>query len=154
MLVIKQALSEELINKTRELFIEYANYLDINLDFQNFDEELTTLPGKYAPPEGCLLLAFYEDKLAGCVGVRKFKNEICEMKRLYIRPEFRSKNIGKALSKAIILKAKEIGYRSMRLDTLPFMLEAINLYSSLGFKKITPYRYNPFEDAVFFELKL
>ncbi|NVM37012.1 MAG: GNAT family N-acetyltransferase [Candidatus Lokiarchaeota archaeon] len=154
MLVIKQALSEELINKTRALFIEYADYLDINLDFQNFEEELKTLPGNYAPPEGCLLLAFYNDNLAGCVGVRKFKNEICEMKRLYIRPDFRKKNIGKALSKAIILKAKEIGYRSMRLDTLPFMREAINLYSSLGFKEITPYRYNPFKDVEFFELKL
>ncbi len=154
MLVIRQAISEELINKTRELFIEYANYLDINLDFQDFDEELKTLPGNYAPPEGCLLLAFYNDKLAGCVGVRKFKNEICEMKRLYIRPDFRKKNIGKTLSKVITLKAKEIGYRSMRLDTLPFMREAINLYSSLGFKEITPYRYNPFEGAVYFEMKL
>jgi len=153
-LVIKQALSEELINKTRELFIEYANYLDINLDFQNFEEELKTLPGNYAPPEGCLLLAFYNNKLAGCVGLRKFKNEICEMKRLYVRLDYQKKNIGRALSKAIILRAKEIGYQFMRLDTLPFMLEAINLYTSLGFKEIAPYRHNPIEGAKFFELNL
>lgn len=154
MLVIKQAISKDLIKITRDLFIEYANYLDINLDFQNFDEELDNLPGNYAPPEGCLLLAFSEDKVAGCVGLRKFKNNICEMKRLYVRSDFRNKNIGKALLKAIILKAKDIGYQSIRLDTLPFMREAINLYLSLGFKKIHPYRYNPFEDAVFFELQL
>ena len=153
-LVIKQASSEELINKSRELFIEYANYLDINLDFQNFEEELKTLPGNYAPPEGCLLLAFYNNKLAGCVGLRKFKNEICEMKRLYVRLDYQKKNIGRALSKAIILRAKEIGYQFMRLDTLPFMLEAINLYTSLGFKEIAPYRHNPIEGAKFFELNL
>ena len=154
MLVIKQALTEELIKQARELFIEYANYLEIDLSFQNFKEELKTLPGKYAPPEGCILLAFYNERITGCVSVRKLQVDICEMKRLYVRPEYRRKSIGKALSKAIILKAKEIGYRSMRLDTLPFMQEAINLYLSLGFKEITPYRYNPFEDTVFFELKL
>ena len=154
MLVIKQVLSEELIKQTRELFIEYAKYLGFNLNFQDFDEELKALPGSYAPPEGCILLAFYKDKLAGCVGVRKFKDDICEMKRLYVRPEFRRKNIGKALSKSIIEVACKIGYRYMRLDTLPHMKEAITLYQSLGFKEIKPYRYNPFERAKFFELKL
>jgi len=154
MLVIKQALSEELINQTRVLFKEYANYLGFDLNFQNFDEELKLLPGNYSPPEGCILLAFYKDKLAGCVGLRKFKDDICEMKRLYVRPEFRRKKIGKNLSKAIIHKAKKIGYKFMRLDTLPFMNEAISLYLSLGFKQIKPYRHNPFEDAKFFELKL
>ncbi|MFX1500161.1 MAG: GNAT family N-acetyltransferase [Promethearchaeota archaeon] len=154
MIIIKQAISEDLIQKIQELFLEYANYLNINLDFQNFDEELRTLPGNYAPPEGCLLLAYYENRLAGCVGLRKFKNDICELKRLYIRSDFRKKKIGKTLSEAIILKAKEIGYRLIRLDTLSFMKEAINLYLSLGFKIIPPYRYNPFEDAIFFELQL
>ncbi|MFX1308619.1 MAG: GNAT family N-acetyltransferase [Promethearchaeota archaeon] len=154
MLVIKQALSEELIKQTRELFIEYANYLGIDLDFQDFDEELKALPGSYAPPEGCILLAFYKDKLVGCVGVRKFEDDICEMKRLYVRPEFRRKDIGKVLSKSIIEAACKIGYKHMRLDTLPQMKEAIALYQSLGFKEIEPYRYNPFEGAKFFELKL
>lgn len=154
MVEIKESLSEELIRKTRELFIEYVNYLGFDLSFQNFDEELKTLPGNYAPPEGSLLLGFYEGKLAGCVGLRKFKEEICEMKRLYVRPKYRRKNIGRILSKAIINKAYEIGYKFMRLDTLPFMKEAISLYLSLGFKEIKPYCYNPFEGAKFFELEL
>jgi ribosomal protein S18 acetylase RimI-like enzyme len=154
MLEIKQALSEDFLQLTREIFIEYANSLGINLDFQNFDDELKTLPDNYGPPEGCVLLAFYKDNLAGCVGLRKFKAGICEMKRLYVRPEFRRKKIGTALSKSIIEAACKIGYRYMRLDTLPQMKEAITLYQSLSFKEIKPYRYNPFEGAKFFELKL
>ncbi len=154
MLVFKQALTEKQIKRTQKLFIEYANYLGIDLNFQNFKEELKTLPGHYSPPEGCILLAYYEDKLVGCVAVRKFQDDVCEMKRLYIRPKYRRKNIGKGLSTAIIHKAKEIGYKYMRLDTLPFMKEAITLYLALGFKEITPYRYNPFENAKFYELKL
>jgi GNAT superfamily N-acetyltransferase len=154
MLLIREASSEECINQIRELFIEYADYLNFDLSFQNFDLELNRLPLNYTEPSGCLLLAFYDDKLAGCVGLRKLKNDICEMKRLYVRPEFRRKKIGLALSKAVINKAKEIGYIYMRLDTLPFMKEAITLYSSLGFKEITPYRYNPIDNAKFYELKL
>ncbi|MFX1328328.1 MAG: GNAT family N-acetyltransferase [Promethearchaeota archaeon] len=154
MLVIKQATSEEHINLIRELFMEYANCLDFDLDFQDFEEELKKLPGDYAPPDGCILLAFYNDELAGCVGLRKFEDEKCEMKRLYVRPKFRKKNIGKILSKEIIQKSKQIGYKYMRLDTLPFMKDAIKLYIALGFKEIPAYRYNPFENAKFFELKL
>jgi len=154
MLVIKPASTEKLIKKTRKLFIEYANYLAIDLDFQNFKKELNSLPGNYAPPEGCILLAYYKGKITGCVGVRKFQDDICEMKRLYVRPKFRRQDIGKSLSHSIINKAKEIGYKYMRLDTLPFMKEAIKLYSNLGFREIAPYRYNPFEGAKFFELKL
>jgi GNAT superfamily N-acetyltransferase len=154
MLVIREASSEESINQIRELFIEYADYLNIDLSFQNFDLELKSLPLNYTEPSGCLLLAFYDNKLAGCVGLRKFRNDICEMKRLYVRPLFRRKKIGRALSKAIINKAKEIGYNYMRLDTLTFMKEAISLYSSLGFKEITQYRYNPIDNAKFYELKL
>jgi len=154
MLLIKQALTGELIKQVRELFIEYANYLNIDLSFQNFKEELKALPGDYAPPDGCILLAYYNDKLTGCVGVRKLNDNICEMKRLYVRPAFRKKNIGKELSNAIIQKAKEIGYKFMRLDTLPFMREAIALYLSLGFQEIASYRYNPFEGAKFYEIKL
>jgi len=154
MLVIKQALTEKQIKHTQKLFIEYANYLGIDLNFQNFKEELKTLPGNYSPPEGCILLAYYKDKLVGCVAVRKLQDDVCEMKRLYIRPKYRRISIGKALSTAIIHNAKEIGYKYMRLDTLPFMKEAITLYLALGFKEITPYRYNPFENAKFYELKL
>lgn len=154
MLFIKRALTEELVMRVRELFIEYVNYLDIDLSFQNFNEELNALPGDYSQPDGCILLAYYNNKLTGCVAVRKFKDDVCEMKRLYVRPEFRKKNIGKELSNAIIQTAKKIGYKHMRLDTLPFMKEAINLYLSLGFKEIAPYRYNPFEGAKYYELKL
>jgi len=154
MLEIRQAFSEESYKVIKEIFIEYANYLMIDLDFQNFDDELNTLPGHYAPPEGCILLAYYKRKIAGCVAVRPFKDNICEMKRLYVCPKYRRKKIGKKLSKAIIQKAKNIGYKYMRLDTLPFMKAALKLYYSLGFKEITPYRYNPIDGAQFFELKL
>jgi ribosomal protein S18 acetylase RimI-like enzyme len=154
MLEIKQALSEDLYQATSVIFIEYANSLGINLDFQNFDDELKTIPSNYGPPEGCVLLAFHKNNLAGCVGVRKFKDGICEMKRLYVRPEFRRKKIGITLSKSIIEASCKIGYKYMRLDTLPQMKEAIALYQSLGFKEIKPYRYNPFEGAKFFELSL
>jgi ribosomal protein S18 acetylase RimI-like enzyme len=154
MLVIKQALTEKQNKHAKNLFIEYTNHLGIDLNFQNFKEELRTFPGHYTPPEGCVLLAYYKNKPVGCVALRKFKDDICEMKRLYIRPKFRRKNIGKTLSTTIIQKSKEMGYKFMRLDTLPFMKEAINLYLALGFEEIQPYRYNPIENSKFYELKL
>ena len=154
MLEIKQASSKELIEQTTELFKEYANYLDIDLAFQNFNEELESLPGDYSLPEGCLLLAFYKNKLVGCVALRKFDEGMCEMKRLYVRLEYRGKGIGKALAKQILNTARKLGYAHMRLDTLPFMKEAITLYLSLGFKEIVSYRYNPYKGAKFFELQL
>lgn len=154
MLEIKQVTSKERIEQASELFKEYSNYLNIDLEFQNFNEELESLPGDYSLPEGCLLLAFYKNKLAGCVALRKFDEGMCEMKRLYIRPGYRGKGIGKVLAKQILNTARKLGYTHMRLDTLPFMKEAITLYLSLGFKEIDPYRYNPYEGAKFFELKL
>ncbi len=154
MLEIKQASSKELIGQASELFKEYANYLNIDLEFQNFNEELESLPRDYSLPEGCLLLAFYKNKLAGCVALRKFDEGICEMKRLYVRLGYRGKGIGKALAKQILNTARKLGYTHMRLDTLPFMKEAITLYLSLEFKEIDPYCYNPYECAKFFELKL
>jgi len=154
MLEIKQIISKEQIEQASELFKEYANYLNNDLEFQNFNEELESLPGDYSLPEGCLLLAFYKNKLAGCVALRKFDEGMCEMKRLYVRSGYRGKGIGKALAKQILNTARKLGYTHMRLDTLPFMKEAITLYLSLGFKEIDPYRYNPYEGAKFFELKL
>ena len=154
MLEIIEASSKNSIKYTRELFIEYADYLGIDLEFQNFDDELKTLLGDYAPPNGCILLAFFNKELAGCVALRPYKDKICEMKRLYVRQMYRGKGIGKALSKIIIEKATNISFYHMRLDTLPYMKEAITLYLSLGFKEIKPYRYNPFEDAKFFEIDL
>jgi GNAT superfamily N-acetyltransferase len=154
MIEILQASSEDLIEQTRAIFKEYADDLCIDLCFQNFTEELENLPGDYGPPNGCIYLAYYEDKLVGCVALRKFEGNICEMKRLYVRPRYRGKKIGKELSRAIIKKALEIGYTHMRLDTLDFMTEAITLYRSLGFKEIDTYRYNPLEGVKFFELDL
>lgn len=140
--------------EVRKLFEEYSSSLEISLDFQNFELELANLPGDYAPPEGCLLMAVWEGAIAGCVGLRKFSPSICEMKRLYSRPRFRSLGIGRALCEAVISKARKIGYQRMRLDTLPSMETARGLYASFGFREIEPYRYNPVEGTSFMELLL
>jgi ribosomal protein S18 acetylase RimI-like enzyme len=146
--------SKENLQYIRELFKEYTDSLGFDLSFQNFDKEFAELPGKYTPPEGRLLLAVDDDKIAGCVALRKFENDICEMKRLYVRPKFRRKGIGKALSIAVINSAKEIGYSAMRLDTVPWMKQAIELYHAMGFKDISSYRYNPIPGTVYMELEL
>lgn len=138
----------------RELFTEYANSLDLDLRFQSFDCELAELPGKYAPPEGRLFLAMEHEQSAGCVALRKIGEGTCEMKRLYVRPAFRGKRLGRALADVVIAAAREIGYERMRLDTLSSMTAAIALYESLGFQRIAPYYDNPSGTAVFMELKL
>lgn len=149
-----QADFQKHLSLIREILEEYARSLGFDLHFQEFTREVTELPGDYAPPGGRFLLALEEDKVAGCVALRKLEEGVCEMKRLYVRPEFRGKGIGKDLAKAIIDEAQKIGYQSMRLDTVPFMKEAIALYESLGFKEIDAYRYNPIEGAKFMELDL
>ena len=154
MLRIIPAKPEQDLELIRELFKEYASSLGFDLDFQDFKTELANLPGDYAPPDGCILLAKDKEQIAGCVALRKMGEDICEMKRLYVRPEFRGKGIGRKLSVAIIDKARDIGYKYMRLDTVPAMKQAIALYRSLGFKEIKPYRYNPIEGATFMELTL
>lgn len=154
MVHIFETITSEDLTEAAKLFTEYADSLDISLDFQNFDEELASLPGCYAPPEGCILLANWDERLAGCVALRKLEDGICEMKRLFTRPEFRGKRIGALLSEAIIEKAQQLGYERMRLDTLESMVQARTLYKSLGFKEIAPYCYNPIADAVFMELIL
>lgn len=138
----------------RELLVEYADSLGFDLDFQNFNKELADLPGEYSTPRGCILLAEYKNQLAGCIALRPRSDQICEMKRLYVRPQFRGIGIGRALAEAIIEKARKIGYTCMRLDTVPSMKAARALYMSLGFEEIGPYIYNPIEGAVFMELKL
>ena len=153
-MIISTVQTNEELEKIRELFLEYAESLGFDLSFQNFDEELANLPGDYAAPKGCLLLARYKDELAGCVAIRPLESSICEMKRLYVKPKFRGLGIGRALAKAVIEQANQIGYTVMRLDTAPSMSAARALYESLGFRKIAPYRYNPIEGAVFMELKL
>jgi ribosomal protein S18 acetylase RimI-like enzyme len=150
-----QAQSAEEISRARELFEEYAAGLGIDLCFQGFDKELTELPGKYVPPGGRLFLAVQGDRVAGCVALREIEQGVCEMKRLYVRPEFRGTGLGRTLAERIIQAARELGYRHMRLDTLPGKMDrAIAMYRSFGFKEIEPYYDNPVVGALFMELKL
>ena len=112
------------------------------------------LPGDYSPPEGRLLLAEYEGHLAGCVALHKLEADICEMKRLYVRPPFRRLKLGRALAESVITEARGIGYQRMRLDTIaPLMSTAVSLYRQLGFREIAPYRTNPIEGALYMELQ-
>lgn len=140
---------------TRELFLEYAQSLGFSLCFQNFDQELAGLPGDYAPPEGQLLLAYHEGQLAGCVALHRLEPRICEMKRLYLRPQFRGKSVGLALVESVIAQARAIGYSHMRLDTVePIMKDAVAMYRRFGFREIAPYRPNPIAGALYMELEL
>jgi GNAT superfamily N-acetyltransferase len=154
MLKISPAETEEDIKIFKTLLEEYADSLGIDLGFQNFQEELANLPGRYARPDGCILLARHNGEVAGCVALRKLSDSICEGKRLYVRPQSRGLHIGRKLVEALIEEARKIGYTRMRGDTLASMKTAQALYASLGFKHIEPYCYNPTEGAVFIELKL
>ncbi|HSP16777.1 MAG TPA: GNAT family N-acetyltransferase [Thermoanaerobaculia bacterium] len=138
------------LSSVRELILEYASSLGVDLSFQDFDHEMASLPEYYE----VVLCAREDDALAGCVALRRIDTTTCEMKRLYVRPAFRGKAIGRKLAEAIIEVAKERGYTRMRLDTLPAMREAMKLYETLGFVDIEPYRYNPIEGSRFMELDL
>ena len=152
---ITQPNSSAQIAQIRELFLEYASSLGFSLCFQNFDKELAELPGGYEPPDGRLLLALYEGELAGCVALHKLETGICEMKRLYLRPKFRGKGLGRVLAETIINEARRIGYQRMRLDTVePVMKDAVAMYRRLGFKEIAPYRPNPMPGTLYMELEL
>lgn len=152
---IFQAESPQQIAQARELFLEYAQSLGFSLCFQNFDHELDGLPGDYAPPRGRLLLASCEDQLAGCVALHSLNSAICEMKRLYLRPQFRGKGLGRVLADRIIGEARQIGYSFMRLDTVePVMKDAVAMYRRLGFEEIPAYCNNPIEGALYMELRL
>lgn len=149
-LKITKAQSPENLEQTRELFCEYQKEIDVDLCFQSFEEELTGLPGKYAEPEGVILLAYWKLQLAGCVALRPIQEGICEMKRLFVRREFKGKGIGKALALAIIQEGKDRNYRKMHLDTLERLQPAVRLYQKLGFTPIDAYYNNPFEGVVYF----
>ncbi len=179
MLTILQAVSREQVEQARALFLEYAASLGFDLGFQNFEQELASLPGDYAPPEGRLLLAEFRDApetvpslpdnefgdgsepptgaalAAGCVALHRLEEGICEMKRLYVRPAFRGKGVGRALAEAAIAEARIIGYRSMRLDTVePEMQAAVALYRRLGFREIPAYRVNPMPGTLYMQMEL
>jgi len=152
--IIVPAQSDAHLHAARNLFVEYADYLGVDLCFQGFQQELDELPGAYAPPDGRLFLAVEDDQAVGCVAIRKLGDGICEMKRLYVQPGHRGEGLGRRLAEAVIAEAKAIGYRKMRLDSLTSLKEAAGLYRSLGFLEIPPYRYNPLPEAVFMELAL
>jgi GNAT superfamily N-acetyltransferase len=149
-----QATTEERVRLARDLFEEYAASLGFDLAFQGFPAELAGLPGEYAPPAGRLLLAECDGRLAGCAALRPMGGGACEMKRMYVRPEFRGRGIGRLLAVTLIEEARGIGYERMLLDTIAFMKEAIVLYRSLGFREIAPYRHNPVAGAAFLHLAL
>ena len=154
-LEIKPAESSSQIEAIRELFLEYGRSLSFSLCFQSFDKELAGLPGDYGPPEGRLLLATQDGGAVGCVALHKLESEICEMKRLYVRPQFRGKGLGKILAEKVIAEARQAGYKHLRLDTVESeMRAAVAMYRRLGFREIKPYRANPMESALYMELQL
>ena len=154
MIRIIQAETEDHYRRARELFQQYADSLGLDLEFQGFSRELAMLPGEYAPPKGCILLAESAGEIVGCVALRPLENLICEMKRLYVVPGYRNRKIGRALAETVIDKAFTCGFERMRLDTIESMAEARALYHSLGFRPIKPYRYNPLKSPSYFELDL
>lgn len=155
MLRITQATTASDIDQARELFREYETSLGISLCFQNFADELANLPGDYAPPDGRLLLAKELDQLVGCVALRPVSPTTCEMKRLFLRPEYRSRGLGRVLVEAIIEEARKIGYAHMRLDTISDRMgRAIEVYRSMGFVEIEPYYQSPVDTTKFMELDL
>ena len=152
---IRQAETDDEIAITREIFREYEAWLGLDLCFQGFEDELKNLPGKYAAPGGRLYLARVDRSVAGCIALRPLGSEVCEMKRLFVREQFRGLQIGRLLIERVIADAKEIGYDAMRLDTFPpKMGKAVGLYESYGFRAIAPYYDNPNEGVLFMELSL
>lgn len=155
MMIIRQASSGDEIDTARELFREYQRVMDIDLCFQGFEAELASLPGKYAPPAGRLLIAYVDEKAAGCIALRDLGDGVCEMKRLYVRSAFRGRRLGQLLVERLIDDAREIGYTAMRLDTAPAKMgKAVQLYEAHGFREIAPYYDNPNEGVKYMELML
>jgi ribosomal protein S18 acetylase RimI-like enzyme len=154
MIQISDADAGENLLEVRRLMEEYAASLGVSLDFQDFDVEVASLPGEYGPPNGRLLLAQDGEEIMGCVALRELEDGACEMKRLYVRPAFRGAGVGRALAEAVIREARRMGYRRMRLDTLPGMDRARAMYAELGFREIAPYRFNPIAGSAFLELVL
>lgn len=152
MIEIVQAETEADIRDARAIFREYEQWLGLSLCFQSFEDEVASLPGIYATPDGRLYLARNGDETVGCIGLRKLEDDICEMKRLYLRESARGQGVGRALIERVISDAREIGYSKMRLDTYPpKMGKAVSLYESHGFYEISPYYENPHSKTMFME---
>jgi putative acetyltransferase len=150
-----EALKPEHLAIARALFQEYADSIGVDLCFQGFAQELDELPGKYSPPAGGLFIAFIDDTPMGCVAIRPLGSDgAAELKRLYVRPAARGKQLGLALTQSAIQRARDAGYRVIRLDTLPSMGDAQRLYRRMGFKEIPPYTFNPIPGAAYMELDL
>ena len=153
-LAITSPASPTEIDLVRELFREYQRSIGTDLCFQNFESELATLPGAYAPPRGRLYLGVSSGKGAGCVGLRPCDDGAAEMKRLYVRPDYRGLGYGWILAKAVIADAKSLGYTRLVLDTLPTMKAAQAMYETLGFRDIEPYTFNPIRGTRYMGLDL
>ncbi|CAL1519202.1 GNAT family N-acetyltransferase [Chitinophaga sp. MM2321] len=142
------------LEQVKLLFREYANWLNVDLSFQQFEEEMSNLPGPYAAPTGALFLAKVDGQVAGCVAVRSFDNSTAEMKRLFVKDTFKGRGVGKALASEAIRESKKMGYKRILLDTLAHMRPAIELYTSLGFQPIAAYYDNPISSAVYLSLNI
>lgn len=153
-ITINQADGAEDMQVVREMFREYQKAIDVDLCFQDFEKELDSLPGAYAPPQGCLLLATDDGEVAGVVGMWPHDKGGAEMKRLYVRPPWRGSGLGRKLAEAAVEAARNAGHKSICLDTLGFMAEARKLYKSLGFVEIPAYYGNPLDDVLYMELSL
>ncbi len=148
-----QYTSDEL-KAVKDIFTEYAQQLNVDLCFQGFEQELQQLSSVYAPPRGCIILAYQGTAVAGCVALKPIEPTVCEMKRLYVRPAYRGIALGKILVEELIAFARQCGYTSMKLDTLHTLTSAIRLYRSLGFEPTAPYVFNPLDEVLYFERKL
>jgi len=142
------------LEEVKTLFQDYQRELAVDLGFQDFNQELETLPGVYKEPRGSMLLAMDQDNIVGCIALKPLSKTVCEMKRLYVRPEYRKQGIGKQLVLKIIAKAKKKGYQLMKLDTLERLHASYHLYQSVGFEETEAYYDNPLDDVVYFQLKL
>jgi GNAT superfamily N-acetyltransferase len=151
MIEIIQATTPLQIQAIRDLFREYEAFLQVDLCFQRFEEELASLPGRYAPPQGVLLLASAAGQVAGCVAMRPLNGNVCEMKRLFVRPAYLWQGIGKKLTLTVMERARAAGYMRMRLDTLEKLGPALSLYAALGFQPCPPYYENPLPGVVYLE---
>ena len=149
-----QVNSKEELEDTKQLFREYSVFLNVDLCFQGFENELAQLPDKYAEPKGAIMLMKIDGLAVGCVALRPLAEDVCEMKRLFVKPEYQSLGIGRELAEAVIVQAKNKGYSSMKLDTLRRLSAANKLYKALDFVETIPYNVNPEEDVVYFEKKL